>query len=115
MVNTKSALKDPNQCKNGECKRRPVDESGVALMGEDGPERPSNCDGSRKISFRRREGVGGSSTLEEEQGEENEDFSPYTSRLVKFVNTESLESGQDYKNCCPTVVEREWQMNEEFI
>jgi hypothetical protein len=42
------------------------------------------------------------------QSQEDEDFGPYTSGLMKGVDTKGLECGKDDKNGGPSVIEREW-------
>jgi len=92
-----------------------MNEGWVALMDENSPERPSNRNRGREISFRSGESVGSSSTLEEEEGKEHENFGPNTSMMVKFIDAKGLETSEDNKNRRPTVVQGERKMDEKFI
>ena len=65
-------LDHPNKGEDGKDQRSPVDKARRSLVGIDGPERPSNCNRSRKITFGGRECVGRSCSLEEEARMDNE-------------------------------------------
>jgi len=84
-------------------------------VGEDGPERPSDGDGGREVTFGCGESVRSCGTLEEEESEEDKDFGPDTSTVSVCVDTESFKCGEDDEDCCPTVVQREGEVDEEFI
>jgi len=60
------ALDDPNEGEDGESESRPVNKARGSLVSEDGPKRPGNSDGGRKIAFGGREGISGGCALEEE-------------------------------------------------
>ena len=123
-----STLDDPDEGQDGEDKRGPVDETRGSLVSEDGPKGPGDGNRSGEITFRCRESVGGSSTLEEEpeqseldvliltdrhlQGEEDKDFGPDTCGVIQTAHAESIECSDDDEDGSPTMVEREWQMNE---
>lgn len=61
-----SGFEDPNDSEDGEGQCRPVNESIRSLVGKNGPEGPSDSDGTCKISFRSGEGISCSRALEEE-------------------------------------------------
>jgi len=71
-----------------------VDEARL-LVVKDGPKRPSNGDGRRKVAFRRSEGVSGSGAFKEKEGKENEDFGPDTRTCAKGAYTKSIEDADD--------------------
>lgn len=81
-----------------------MDKLGRGLMRIDGPEGPGNSNGSGKIAFRGRESIGGCRALKEEESQEDEDFGPYPSGLMKGVDTKGLECGKDDKNGGPSVI-----------
>lgn len=61
-----NGLHNPDTGDDGERKCTPVNECGVALLCEDGPERPGNCYAGRQVTLRARECVRCGSSLEEE-------------------------------------------------
>lgn len=58
------SLTNPEQCENGKGQCRPMDQRWLALMNEDGPQRPSDCNASREVTLSRRESVSSSGGLE---------------------------------------------------
>lgn len=109
-----SALNDPNKGQDGEAQRNPMDE-GFMLLGEYGEETPGDGDATGKVTFGAGESVGGGSAFEEEQGEEDENFGPDTGRVSCGVNTKGGEGREDDEEGCPSVVEGEGKVNEEFF
>jgi len=71
-----------------------VDEARL-LVVKDGPKRPSNGDGRRKIAFWRSEGVSGSGAFKEKEGKKNEDIGPDTRTCGKSVYTKGFEGADD--------------------
>ncbi len=61
-------LDDPHEGEDGEGEGAPVDERGVALASEDGPERPGDGDARGEVALGRGERVSRSGGLEEEAG-----------------------------------------------
>ena len=106
---------NPQERKNGEDQRGPVDEPVGGLVGENGPEVP--CDGSSggEITLGRAERVRGSRGFEEEESEEDEDFGPNASMVRKRVDTKGSESREDDEDGGPAVIQGEWEMDEEFV
>jgi len=84
-------------------------------VGEDGPERPSDSDGSGEITLRRGEGVCCCGALEEEKSKEDKDLGPDSSGINARVDTKSLKGCQDDEDGRPPVVEGEGEVDEEFI
>lgn len=64
-------LDDPEERKQGESERAPVDERGRALVRKDGEEGPGDGDAARKVTFSAREGVCRRSCLKEEPVDAN--------------------------------------------
>jgi len=92
-----------------------MDEFRGGLLSKDGPERPSNRESSSNITFWRAEGVCNAGGFEEEECEENKNFGTNARPVEECIDTEGLEAGDDDKNRGPTVVEREGQMDKQFI
>ena len=67
-ANTDGSLDDPDEREDGEGERAPVDERGVTLTSEDGPERPGDGNACGEVALGGRERVGRSGSLEEEPG-----------------------------------------------
>jgi hypothetical protein len=105
----------PNEGEDSKHESRPVDERGGTLLSKDGEERVCNGNGSRKVTLGGREGVSSSGRLEEEQGEEDQDFGPDSGLVGESVHAESLKGSEEDQNCGPSVVEREGKMNKEFV
>lgn len=110
-----SSLADPNKGEESEEKGRPVDECVAPLVDKDCPEEPGDGESTGKVALGGAEGVGGSSGLKEEEGEEYKDLGPYTSMVRVGVLAECYERGKDHENGGPTVVEGEWQVNEDLV
>ena len=85
------------------------------LTSKDCPERPRYGDSASKITFRRAKGIGNTRAFQEEEREESEHFGANTSRLLKCVNAECLESGDNDENCRPAVIQTEGEVNENWI
>jgi hypothetical protein len=127
------ALENPDEGKNRECQRTPMDESRGSLMSKDSPKRPSNGNGSGEIALGGGKGVGSCGALKEEpvmkyehegkqgirkvnsQSEEDKDFGPDTGSVGEGIDTECLEAGQDDEDSGPTMVQREWKVDEELV
>jgi len=71
-----------------------VDEARL-LVVKNGPERPSNGDRCRKVTFWRSEGVSSSGAFKEEEGKENKDFGPDSRTLGESVYTKGFEGAED--------------------
>jgi len=84
-------------------------------MSEDREEGPGDGDGSGDVTFGGRESIGGGGGFEEEETEEDEDFCPDACWVSESVYAECLECGKDDEDGREPVVEREWEMNPEFI
>ena len=65
-ANTNGSLDDPNEREDGEGECAPVDERGVTLTSEDGPERPGDGNAGGEITLGRGERVRRSGCLQEE-------------------------------------------------
>jgi len=65
------------------------------LVIKNGPKRPSNGDGRRKVAFWRSEGVSGSGAFKEEKGKENKDFGPDPRSMGESVYTKGFEGAED--------------------
>lgn len=109
------ALENPDKGKDGESQGTPVDEARGGLASKDSPQGPSNGNGGRQITFWCRKGISGGSAFKEEKPKEDKNLCPNTRRMVKSIDTECLECGQDDKNSGPSMIQREGEMNEEFI
>jgi len=108
------ALQDPEQTQNAKRQRAPMDER-VPLVLEDGKEGPTDCDRCCDVTLWSGECVSGSGGFKEEETEEDEDLCPDTWGFGKFVDAESFEGSYYYEDGSETVVEREGEMNPEFI
>jgi hypothetical protein len=84
-------------------------------VSEDGPQRPGNGNARGEVTLRRREGVAGGGTLEEEEGKEDEDLGPDARMVVERVDAERLKASKDDQDGGPAVVEREGQVHEELV
>ena len=102
---TVQTLRDPEQAQDCEYEGTVVDESAGPLVLEDGEEGPGDSDRTREVALGRREGVGSSGRLKEEESEENEDLSPHSGAVSDSVDPESFKKGEYNKNRGPTVVE----------
>ena len=92
-----------------------MDECAAVLVSEDGPEVPGNGKAGGEITLGRGEGVGGRGGLEEEEGEEDKDLGPDTCVVVEGVDTEGNKGGKDDKDGSPAVVEREGEVDKDFV
>jgi len=110
-----STLEDPDEGEDGEDQGRPVDKARVSLVGKDGPERPGDGDGGGEIALGGGESIGGCCSLQEEEGEEDENFGPDACTMGETVDTEGIESGNDDEDGGPTVVKREGKVDEELV
>jgi hypothetical protein len=110
-----SSLQDPNKGKDGKGKSRPMNKTRRALVGKDSEEGESNSNGSREVTLGGVESICGSSSLKEEQGKEDKDFSPNAGLLSERIITKCLEERKDDQEGRPAMVKREWQMDEKFI
>jgi len=108
-------LHDGEEGENGESQGGPVDEGAAALMFEDGEQGPCNGDGCRNITLSARESIRNRSRFEEEQSQEHEDLGPDARAVGVGVHTEGFEGGEDNEDGREAVVEREWEMNPQFI
>lgn len=84
-------------------------------MGEDGPERPSNGNGGREITFGSGEGIGSGGALEKEESQEDENLGPNAGAMGESVHSKCLKSTEDNEDGSPSVVERERQVDEYFV
>ena len=84
-------------------------------MREDRPERPCNRDASGQVTLGRRECVGGGCGFEEEERDGYPELSPVAGGRRQSVYIERLEDGDNDKDCCPTVVEGEGEVDEELV
>jgi len=109
------ALQYPEERKQGECERAPMNERTRGLVSEDGEQRPRDRNRPCKVSLSRGERVRGGRSLQEEQSEEHEDLGPDTSLVRDGVDTEGLEGGEYNKNRRPSVVQRERKVHPKFI
>jgi len=112
---TIGTLCNPYNGKDCECKRGPVNEGRRLLVGEDGPEGPGNDDGGWEITLGGGESICCCGALEEEEGKKDKDLGPDARTVSVCVDTECLESGENDEDCCPTVVQRKGEVDEEFI
>jgi len=87
----------------------------IELEGEYGEQAPSDGDACGEVTFGGGEGVGRGGALEEEEGKENKDFRPDTRAVSGSIDTESSECRKYNEDSGPTVVEREGEMDEEFV
>jgi len=108
-------LDNPNKGKESESKCTPVDELARGLFSKDGEQAPSDSNGSGEIAFGGGEGIGGCCTFEEEEAEEDEDFGPDSGRVVKCVDTEGGECGEDDEDGGPSVPEGKGEVDKEFV
>lgn len=92
-----------------------MNETRTFLMCEYRKQRPCNGNGSWEVSLGRRECVSRGCSFEEEQGEEDEDFGPDASMVFVGVNSECFEGCEYYEDGSPAMVERKWEVNEQFI
>jgi len=92
-----------------------MDKARVGLMDEDCPKRPCNGDGGGKITLGGGEGIGGSSSLEEEKCKEDKDLGPDAGTVGETVDTKGVKGGDYDKDGSPAVVERERKVDEELI
>lgn len=84
-------------------------------MLEESEQVPGDRHGSREVTLGGGECVGGGSTLEEEECEEDENFAPDARCVGSCVYAKGLEGGEDDEDGSPSVVERERKVNEDFI
>lgn len=112
---THGALDDPDEGENGEREGRPVDESARGLVREDGPQGPGDRSASGQVTLGGSERVGGSGALEEEEGNEDEDLGPDTGTVGESVDAKRLEGGDNDEDGGPAVVEREGEVDEDFV
>jgi hypothetical protein len=82
----------------------------VSVYPEQGP---SDRDSTGEITFGTGEGIGGSSGFEDEESEEDEDLGPDSCGVGRGVTSESFESGEEYEDGRPAVVEGEGEVNED--
>lgn len=112
---TVQALQYPEERKQCECERGPVDECARRLVSKDGKQRPRDRDRPCKVALSSGERIRGGGSLQEEQSEEHEDLGPDTSLVRDGIDTEGLEGGKYNQNCRPSMVQRERKMHKEFI
>lgn len=84
-------------------------------MSEDRPQVPGDGQACGEVTFRRGEGVGRSSSLEEEKGEEGENLGPYACVMREGVDAERRECGKHDENGSPAVVQGEWKVDKDLI
>jgi hypothetical protein len=87
----------------------------VMLVSKDSEETPGDGDASGKITLGAGQGVGSCGTLEEEQGEEDEDLCPHARGVNCSIYAESGECREYNEDSGPTVVERKRKMNEKLV
>jgi len=92
-----------------------VDKARRGLASKDGPQAPGDGNASREIAFGGAKGVGSRGTFEEEEGEENKELGPNASLVSAGIDTKGLKGGEDNEESGPTMVQREWEMNKEFV
>jgi len=113
-----NALDDPESTEDGEDERGGTDESATSwarLTSPDTEESPGDGNATSQITFGGGESVGCSSGFEGEEGQEDEEFGPSVSSVGGGVATKCFESSEEDEDGSPTVVEREWQVDENFI
>jgi len=92
-----------------------VDEVRTSLLSINGKERPSNGDGPSDVTFGRRVGVGSGRGLEEKESKEDKDLGEDASLVVRSVHAERFKSSEENQDGCPSVIEGERKMDEEFV
>jgi hypothetical protein len=84
-------------------------------MREDGKQGPRDGNAGWQVTFRGSESVAGGRGFEEEQRQEDKHLGPNSCAVCMCVDTESLESGKNDEEGSPTVIEREGQVNKDFV
>lgn len=108
-------LADPQQGQYRERQRRPMHERARLLLGKDCPEVPGDREARGEVALGGGEGVGGCGGLEEEEGEEDEDFGPDAGVVGEGVDAEGGEGGEDDEDGGPAVVEGEGEVHEDLV
>lgn len=83
--------------------------------GVNGEKGPGDGDGPSDITFGRRIGVGSGRGLEEEESKEDEDLGEDASLVMRSVDAESFKSGEENQDSCPSVIEGERKMDEDYM
>lgn len=118
LVQAISAPQDPECAQDGKHQAGNGDESastGLPLLIPDTEQGPRNRSSTSKVTLGRREGVGGSGGLKDEEGEEHKDLGPHTSVVLVGITAKGFKASEEDEDSGPAVVQGEGKVNKHFV